>query len=150
MHGAVLAVDRHQLGSGSGPQRLHHRRAGDQALFVGQGQALARLQRADRDRQPGEPDDAVDDDVGVVGQIGQVGDDFGERQRPPATSARRRSSATATTFGRNSLAWAMSTSIDEPTPRATTSYRPGSARMTSSVCTPIDPDEPAMATRTVT
>ncbi len=81
VHGAVLAVDRHQFGSGSGPQWLHHRGAGDEALLVGQCQALAQLQRADRDGQPGEPDHPVDDDVGIVGQVSEVGDDFGERQR---------------------------------------------------------------------
>src|SRR3954447_2122972 len=69
--------------------------------------------------------------------------------RAAATSARRFSCATATTFGRNSLAWAIRTSIEELTPRATTSYRPASARMTSSVCTPIEPDDPAMATRMI-
>ena len=81
VHGAVLAVDGHQLGARRRPQRLHDRAAGDEALLVGQRQPLARLQRGDRDRQPGEADDAVDDDVGVVGQVGQVGDDLGERQR---------------------------------------------------------------------
>ena len=46
--GAVLAVDRHELGARRRPQRLHDRAAGDEALLVGQRQALAALQRAQR------------------------------------------------------------------------------------------------------
>src|SRR5262245_7489637 len=67
-----------------------------------------------------------------------------------ATSARRSARPTATTDGLNSLACSMSRSTDEPTPSATTSYWGASARTTSRVCVPIEPDEPAIATRTVT
>ena len=80
VEGAVLAVDRHELGARRRPQRLHDRPGGDQALLVGQGQPLARRQRGDRDRQPGEADDGVDDDVGVLDEVGEVVDDGGERQ----------------------------------------------------------------------
>ena len=66
-----------------------------------------------------------------------------------ATAARSEASATATVFGRNSRACSIKVATDEPTPSATTSYRSRSARTTSSVCVPIDPDDPAMATRTV-
>ncbi len=66
-----------------------------------------------------------------------------------ATSARRDGSATATTDGRNSRAWSISCPTDDPTPSATTWYRSGpSARITSSVWVPIEPVEPAIATRT--
>ena len=81
MHGAVLAVDRYQLGSGRGPQGLHHRPGGDQALLVGQPEPLARSQRLDRDGQTGESDDAVDHHIGGADQIGLVSDDLDTRER---------------------------------------------------------------------
>jgi hypothetical protein len=77
----VLAVDRHQLGARRRPQRLDDRTGGDQALLVGQRQAPALPQRGDRDRQAGEPNDGVDDDVGLLDEVGEVVDDGGERQR---------------------------------------------------------------------
>ena len=94
MDRAVLAVDGHQFGAGGRPQRLHHRRPGDEALLVGQRQSLAQLQRADRDGEPGEADDTVDHHVGVVGQIGEVGDHLRRTAAPrrprPAGCRRRR------------------------------------------------------------
>src|SRR5262249_20769816 len=65
------------------------------------------------------------------------------------TSARRAGSATATTFGRKARACSTRTSVDELTPSPTISKWSRSARTTSIVCVPIDPDEPAIATRTV-
>ena len=81
LHRAVLAVDRHEFGAGSRPQRLDHRSTGDQALLVGQSQPFALLQGPHRHGETGETDDSIDDHVGVVYKIGQVGDHFGERQR---------------------------------------------------------------------
>ena len=117
--GAVLAVDGHELGAGRRPQRLHDRAGGDQALLVGEPETLAGAQRLDRDGEPGEPDDAVDHDVGRPRP--------GRPDRRPPRSPRRarprpgpvpRSSATATTSGRNSRAWAIDSSTDDPTPSA--------------------------------
>ena len=76
--------------------------------------------RAHRDGEPGKPDDAVDDDVGIVAQIGEIGDDFGERQG-------RSDLGSSAGVGHcddlrpELVAWAMRMSIDEPTPRPTTS-----------------------------
>ncbi len=75
VQGAVLAVDRHQLGARRRPQRLHDRAGRDQALLVRQRQPLALAQRGDRHRQTGEADDRVDDDVGVLDEVGEVVDD---------------------------------------------------------------------------
>ena len=44
VHGAVLAVDRHQLGARRAPDGLHDRAAGDERLLVGQRQAPARVE----------------------------------------------------------------------------------------------------------
>ena len=133
------------------PQRLHDRPGGDQALLVGQRQPLAGPQRLDRDRQAGEPDDAVDHHVGRTDQLGQIGDHLDRR------AARRRRSRRA------------SGSVDDDERRAGTPapvrsprrrrpadaerddlVRPGSrafsARMTSSVWVPIEPVDPAMPT----
>ncbi len=79
--GAVLGVDRHQLGARRRPQRLHHRPGGDQRLLVGQRQPLAGPQGLEGDRQAGEADDAVHHHVGVGGQVGEVADHLRERQR---------------------------------------------------------------------
>ena len=63
-----------------------------------------------------------------------------------ASSRARVSSARATTGGRSSAACSARRSTDERAPRATTSYRPGSARTTSTACVPIDPVEPTRLT----
>ena len=52
--GAVLGVDRDDLGPRGAPGLLHDRRAGDERLLVGQGQPLARLERGHGHRQAGE------------------------------------------------------------------------------------------------
>ncbi len=59
-------------------------------------------------------------------------------------------SAIATTFGRTARACSISRSTDDDAPSATTSNRSASAATTSRVCTPIEPVEPATATRVVT
>ncbi len=69
--GTVLRVDRHDLAAALGPGGGHHRAGGDQALLVGQGQALAGFQGGDGGRQPGETDDGVEHDV-----------DLGPRRQP--------------------------------------------------------------------
>ena len=69
--GAVLGVHRHDLGPRGAAGLLHHRRAGDERLLVGQGETLARLQRGHGDGEAGEPDDGVQHHVG------------GARPRPP-------------------------------------------------------------------
>ena len=80
--GAVLGVDRNQLGSGRLPSLLHDRRRGDQRLLVGERQPLARLQGAQGHRQAGEADDAVDTHIGQAADLGQrvgAGVDLGSR-----------------------------------------------------------------------
>ena len=72
VHRAVLRVHRHDLGAGRAARLLHDGRAGDERLLVGQGEAPARLERRHRDRQPGEADDGVEDDVGAAGRIDQA------------------------------------------------------------------------------
>src|SRR6478609_4423629 len=69
--------------------------------------------------------------------------------RASATTAAAASSATATTLGRCVRAWAMSTSGLRPVaPRAVSSKRSASASSTSSAWVPIEPVDPASATRT--
>ena len=80
MNCAMLAVDRYQFGASRRTERLDDGSAGDQALLVGQCQALAHLQGAHRDGEPRKADDTVDDDVGVIGEISEIADDFRERQ----------------------------------------------------------------------
>ena len=81
MHRAVLAVDRNQLSARCRPQRLNDRRAGDQALLVRERQPFAQLKRANRHCEARESDDAVDDDIRIIGEFRKVGDDLRERQR---------------------------------------------------------------------
>ena len=95
--GAVLRIDRDDLGSGSAPGLLHHRCPGDQRLLVGQGQPLARLERGHGDGQTGEAHHRVEDDVGHGGCFGEprdagqhlgAGRDAGpDGPRRPATSS---------------------------------------------------------------
>ncbi len=66
VHGAVLGVDRHQLGARGGAGVGHDGPRSDERLLVGQRQALAGLQRSERDGQAGEADDAVHADVGDI------------------------------------------------------------------------------------
>ena len=65
--GAVLGVDRHDLGSRGAPGLLHHRRPGDQRLLVGQGQTFTRLQRGHGHREPSETDDGIEHHVRGAG-----------------------------------------------------------------------------------
>jgi hypothetical protein len=44
----------------------------------------------------------------------------------------------------------MTATDDEPTASAVTRYLSGSDRTTSIVCVPMDPEDPAMATRVTT
>ncbi len=68
--------------------------------------------------------------------------------RRATSSAATPSSATATTLGRWTSAWATSASIRVPlAPMAVSSKRSGSAASTSSVWVPIEPVDPARATR---
>ena len=113
VHGTVLGVDGHELGAGDRAQRPHHRPGGDEALLVGEGETLARRQRGDRHRQPGEPDDGVDHDVGVLDEIRRGVDDRGPRQRRGDLGTPRRV-ADGDAAGRNSLAWATSVATSEP------------------------------------
>ena len=64
---AVLGVDRQDLGAGGAAGRLHHGCAGNDRLLVGQGQSAAGTKGSQGDRQPGEPDDRVEDHVGQLG-----------------------------------------------------------------------------------
>ena len=68
VNGAVLGVDRNDLGPRIGADPLNHRSGRDQRLLVGQPEPLARLQGRQRHRQPGESDYSVDDRVGGGGR----------------------------------------------------------------------------------
>ena len=81
VHRAMLGVDRDDLGARHPTQRLHDRPGRDQTLLVGQGESLARAQRRQRDREAGEADHRVDDDIGAVDEVAELVDDRGERQR---------------------------------------------------------------------
>lgn len=52
----------------------------------------------------------------------------------------------ATTLGRTRRACSASASTEDPAPSATTSKRSASDSMTSSVCVPIEPVDPAIET----
>ena len=80
MDRTVLGIDGHQFGPRRGAQRLHHRPGGDETLLVGEGEPLAGPQRLQRHRQTGEPDDAVDHDVGIGHQLGEIADHAGKGQ----------------------------------------------------------------------
>ena len=83
----MLAVDGNDLAAAPVAHRRDHRAAGDEALLVGQREALAVLERRQRGRQAGEADDRVehDVDVGMRGQLGQhlrcIGTQAGRRER---------------------------------------------------------------------
>ena len=150
MDRAVLAVDGHELGAGVARSGCTTGPAAIRLSLLASAEPLAGTQRRDRDRQPGEADDAVDHDIGHVDQIGLIGDDLGPNGSAAATSARvvagRR--LRPPWVGTRSPGRSAS-STDDPTPSADdlVAARP-SARTTSSVWVPIDPDEPAIATRT--
>ena len=151
VEGAVLAVDRDQLGPRGATGPLHDRAGGDQRLLVGQRQPAPGLERGEGDGQAGEAHHAVDDHVGLLGQAGQgtvTGPHLALRQPGRQLGAAPTASATATTLGRWASAWAISASICVPlAPMAVSSKRSGSAASTSSVWVPIEPVEPARATR---
>ena len=149
--GAVLAVDRHQLGARRRPGPAA--RPGPPAMSDS---LLARARRCPAARvarvtpQPGEADHAVDAHVGLAGEAGQR---LGSGHAPRCPGARwpravgRAASAMATTLGRTT--GGLGGQQRRPTtlaPRATTSKRSGSAPTTSSVWVPIDPVDPARAT----
>jgi hypothetical protein len=69
----VLAVDGHDLAATLRSDRGDDGAAGDEALLVGQREALAVLERRERGREPGEADDRVqhDIDVGMRGELGE-------------------------------------------------------------------------------
>ena len=80
----VLAVDGDDLPGTAVAHRRHHRTAGDEALLVGEREALAVLERGERGRQAGEADHRVEDDVDL-GERRQLG----EHVRGIGTEARR-------------------------------------------------------------
>ena len=71
----VLGVDRHDLTAAASTSPVHDGSPGDQALLVGEGESLSRLERADRRRKPGEAHHSIEDDVGV-GQRGELAQDI--------------------------------------------------------------------------
>ena len=71
MHGAVLRVDGHDLRARCHPRPLNQRARGDQGLLVREGQALSRPQGCQGDGQAREPDNTVEDDVGLFGYRGK-------------------------------------------------------------------------------
>ena len=150
--GAVLAVDRHQLGARRAARPLHHRARRRSATPCwpapggGRPRSVARVTDS-----PAKPDHPVDHDVGLGGQAGQravAGPDLALRAGRSASSAARSSSATATTLGRYVRACADQR-LDRRPRRRARSARSGPARprTTSSVWVPIEPVDPAIATR---
>ena len=147
----MLRVDRNQLGAGcsraaAGPPV--RRRSGSPCSPAPR--RLPARSVSIVTGNPAKPTTPFIDDVGGLHEVGEIGDDLdrvtGEGRRRPA--ARAASSLTATTLGCSSRACSTTVSAEAPTPSATTSYRsPPSARTTSIVCVPIEPDEPAIATR---
>jgi hypothetical protein len=90
VHGAVLTIDGHQLGTGGGAQRLHDWRASNQAFFVGECQPTTELQSTHRDGQARETDNAVHNNVGGFDNVGEVVDDMRKRKRCRHLCASRR------------------------------------------------------------
>ena len=67
MHGAVLGVDRHDLGPGRAARLLHDGRPGNERFLVGQRQSPPGLQGGHRHRKPGEADHGIEHHVGTGG-----------------------------------------------------------------------------------
>ena len=72
----VLGVDRHDLAAARRPRLGDDRARGDEALLVGEREALAGFERGERGGEAGEADDRVEDDVGV-GVRGELGERAG-------------------------------------------------------------------------
>ena len=107
--GAVLGVDRDDLGPRGPPGPLDDRGPGDQRLLVGQGQPPAGLEGGQGHRQAGEAHHAVDHHLGGARRRGQAlgaGQHLGPGRDPAATSAARAASPMATSSGRSAAAWA--------------------------------------------
>ena len=147
---AVLTVDRAPVRRpGSAAAAGRPGPAAIRLSLLASARRLPACKRLDRDGQPGEADDTVDDDVGDLDDVGQVVDHRDRDGSAAATSAVLPRGHRRTTDGRNSFACSItavdgSTDAERRPPRSASA----SARMTSRVCVPIDPDEPAMATLT--
>ncbi len=63
----MLRVDRDDLGTWGAPGYLNHGGGGDQGFLVGQSEAVTRLKRRQGNRQAGEANHTVDDDLGFGG-----------------------------------------------------------------------------------
>ena len=85
----VLGVDGDDLAAARGARLGDDRPGRDQALLVRERETLARLQRGERRRQPREPDDRVEHDVGV-GQRGELGEHARDRRRTRGPGRRER------------------------------------------------------------
>ena len=109
---------------------------------------LAGTQRGDRDRQPGEADDAVDHDVRQLDQVGSSPTTSIPNGSAAATSARARGVGDGDNR-RPELLRLLDQRLDgRPDAERDDLVALGpSARTTSSVWVPIDPVEPAIATR---
>ena len=122
---------------------LHHRRAGDQRLLVGQGQPPPGLERGQRHRQPGEPDHPVDHDVGRLGRRHQA-----LRAAPAPRSRRARRRATSALAagrrwpprrGGSSAAWASRRRPSGARPGPPPGSGRARRRTTSTAWVPIEP-----------
>ncbi|MEY3925988.1 MAG: hypothetical protein RIQ63_1339 [Actinomycetota bacterium] len=80
VHCAVLAVDGHDDCTGRATKRLHHGAGGDEALFVGECEALAATQCFEGDRQAGKTHNSVYDDVGISDDVGNMCDELHVRE----------------------------------------------------------------------
>ena len=72
----MLAVDGHDLAVAAGARLRDDGAAGDEALLVGEREALAVLERGHGRGEPGEADHRVEHDVGV-GVRGELGEHAG-------------------------------------------------------------------------
>ena len=81
--GAVLAVDRQQQPSPPLPRRDRELARDDQALLVCERERDSTLERPEGGIEPREPDDGVEDEVGLrpLEQLGQVAADLRERRK---------------------------------------------------------------------
>ncbi len=71
-HCGVFRIDGHDLAAAGGTRFGDDRPGCDQALLVREREPLARFERGDRRREPGEADDCVEHDVGI-GMRGELG-----------------------------------------------------------------------------
>ena len=153
VEGAVLRIDRDDLGAGGPSRPLHHRCAGDQRLLVGECESTAGLERGKRHRESGEADHPVHDDLRQTSRSRRA-PRFRSRARSPTAAAGR-----ARERGRDRRSRPHAAKGAAPAKRA---CRPietrrgppprsasGHSSITSTAWVPIDPVDPTRLTDTL-